>query len=56
MDPYIAKRAHIVRVCVKPIYDTLGSIDNNETIAESKNGTPDEHSLLCKVKWVVSEH
>jgi len=56
MDLYIVKGAHIGRAYVNSIYDTPGLNGNSEIIAESERGTPDEHSLLGKLKWVVSEY
>ena len=55
-DLYIAKGAHTDRAYINSIYDALGLDGSSETSVEDEKGTPANHSLLGKLKWVVSEH
>ena len=55
-DLYIAKGAHTDRAYINSIYDALGLDGKSETSVEGEKGTPASHSLLGKIKWVVSEH
>jgi hypothetical protein len=55
-DLYIAKGAHTDRAYINSIYDALGLYDNSQTRVEGGKGTPDNHSILGKLKWVVSEY
>ncbi len=55
-DLYIAKGAHTDRAYINSIYGTLGLYGNSETTVGGGKGTPGNHSLLGKLKWVVSEY
>ena len=55
-DLYIAKGARTDRAYINSIYDALGLYDHVETTTDGEKGTSGNHSLLGKLKWVVSEY
>ncbi len=55
-DLYIAKGARIDRVYINSISATLNLHNNNGTPVDGEKGTPGNHSLLGKLKWVVTEY